>query len=643
MAESAVSSTTDQRTARNDRAGWVAAVMAILWSAAAAPQPVRIPTEPEQGKTGAALPRGDALYAARCAACHDHPVDRIPPKVFISTVRAPEDVVDALTSGVMKMQAAALTNAEIRAIAVYLTGREPAAARAAPDANRCDKPAQPLQLNFDDWNGWGRDPHNTRFQPNPGIAPQNVPRLKLRWAFAYPGRVAFGQPVIVGDLVLVGGTGGYVFALDAQTGCTRWTYAAGAIVRTAVTVGPISDGKDEDAVKRSPAHQAAWFGDDKGVLHAVDATTGKLLWKERLDDHVMARLLGAPKLHEGVLYAPVSSLEEVAAADPKYPCCTFRGSIVALDPVTGRKLWQSHSVRDTPKPFKIISAGTQMLGPAGGSIFSSPTIDTQRGLLYFGTGDAYTDVSSDSTNAVIAVSLKIGKRIWTRQVLRNDAWIMLCDGRAKGNCPSRPGFDFDFASSPNLATLADGRQLLVAGAKSGIVYAFDPEANGNTVWERSLVKGSSHGGILWGAAVDDSQMYVATSEYDLQQGSGPGALVALDLATGTVRWRTPTPQAPCAWGAARCSHALIAAVSAMPGIVFAGAMDGWIRAYDVRDGRIVWEFDTAQTFDAVNGAKATGGAIDYGGQAIAHGMLLVNSGSMRQPGNALLALSVDGQ
>jgi polyvinyl alcohol dehydrogenase (cytochrome) len=434
-----------------------------------------------------------------------------------------------------------------------------------------------------------------------------------------------------------------VFALDARTGCTRWTYAAGAIVRTTVTVGPISSGKGIHAVKSSPVRQAAWFGDDKGVLHAVDAATGKLLWKQRLDDHVMARLVGTPKLHEGVLYAPVSSLEEVAAADPKYPCCTFRGSIVALDAATGRKLWQSHSVRDTPKAFKVISAATQMLGPAGGAIFSSPTIDTQRGLLYFGTGDAYTDISSDSTNAVIAVSLTAGKRVWTSQVLKDDAWIMLCDGQPKGNCPSRPGSDFDFASSPNLATLGDGRQLLVAGAKSGIVYAFDPAANGKTVWERSLVKGSSHGGILWGAAVDDSQMYVATSEYDMQQGNGPGALVALDLATGTVRWRTPTPQAACAWGAARCSHALIAAVSAMPGVVFAGAMDGRLRAYDVRDGRIVWEFDTSQTFDAVNGAKASGGAIDYGGQVIAHGMLLVNSGSMRQPGNALLAFSVDGK
>ncbi len=599
-------------------------ILASLPTAAAA-------ADKEFALPAGATAEGAALYASRCAACHDHATDRIPPKVLISVTRSPEDVIDTLTLGVMRTQATGLSAEQIKSLAFYLTGKQPTP-RAAPDANLCSA-AVATQPSAGDWRSWGRDLANSRWQPEPGLTAAQVPRLKLRWSFAYPGRAAFGQPAVVGDLILAGGTGGRVFALDTHSGCTHWSYDAGALVRTGIVI-------DQLPASHAPGHKArlvAWFGDDRGFLHAIDVRDGKRLWSVRLDDHPIARLVGTPQLYGGILYAPVSSFEEVAAADPKYHCCTFRGSLVALDAATGKQLWRAYTVR-TPATATKTATGQTLFGPAGGSIFSAPTIDAKRGLIYVGTGDSYTNVVNDSTNAILALHLDDGARVWTHQVLKNDAWILLCSGKPVDNCPSPLGPDFDFASSPMLIA-SGGRQLLIAGAKSGIVYALDALAGGKLIWQRALAAGTPNGAILWGPATDGTRAYVATSEYDPQAGQGPGALVALDPATGAVLWKTPTPQTPCAWGTENCAHALLAGVAVIPGVVFAGAMDGYMRAYDVRDGHIVWQFDTGANFEAVNGVRAHGGAIDYGGEVIANGMLFVNSGSMRQPGNVLLAFA----
>lgn len=586
----------------------------------------------------AAEPDGAALYAERCASCHDHPVERIPSRIFLATMRAPEDVVDALTFGAMRVQGEGLDPAQMRALAKFVTGREPGGERAPPDANLCRSAPKPLRPRASDWNGWSPTPTNTRLQRYPGIAAADVPRLKLKWAFALPGRNAYGQPVIVGDRVITGGVAGRLFALDLHSGCTLWSYYTEALFRTATVVATVG-GADAKT-----ARTLAFAGDEKGWLHAIDVETGKGVWKRQVDPHHLSRLLGAPKIHDGVLYQPVSSMEEVAAADERYPCCTFRGNVVALDPATGRQLWRAYSIRERNRPTQVSRAGTQQHAPAGGAIFNSPTIDAERGVLYVGTGDSYTDVDSDSTNAVIAVRLRDGTRAWTHQVLENDAWLLMCNDKPHANCPKELGPDFDFAASPVLARMASGREVIVAGAKSGDVFAFDPDAKGRLLWKRNLVKGSSHGGILWGPAADETSVYVATSDYDmLSDTGGDGALVALDLATGEVRWTTPAPQLPCAASTQRCVRSMIAAVSAMPGIVFAGALDGRIRAYDAKDGKVLWEFGTAGEFPAVNGVKAHGGGIDYGGQSIANGVLIVQSGSSRRPGNAVLAFTVDGR
>jgi polyvinyl alcohol dehydrogenase (cytochrome) len=580
------------------------------------------------GPAPAQSPDGAALYQARCAACHDSPAERTPSRIMLSTYRTPEEIIAALANGVMRQQAAGLSADEVRALAVHLTGKQPIVTKIDPMANACTRHGA-LHPAAGDWNGWGRDLANTRLQPHGGLAASDVPRLELKWAFAFPGRSAFGQPVVVGDRLYAGGIGGRVYSLDARTGCTHWSFDAGAPVRTATVVAALPRG--------AATHYAAFFGDDKGYVHAVDAERGTSLWSTQIDPHPVARILGTPQFFAGRLYVPVSSGEEVAAANESYPCCTFRGSIAALEAATGRVLWQSYVVRESPEPTRRSTAGVQLYGPAGGAIFSAPTIDEKRGLIYVATGDSYTSVHSDSTNAVIAFDLASGERRWTTQVLRNDAWILGCANGLKANCPEPLGRDFDFASSPVLTTAAQGRAMLVAGAKSGIVYGLDPDADGRLVWQVKLAPGSPDGGILWGPAADGVRAYVATSDYSWPTGRGPGGLAALDIATGHVLWSAAAPVLPCSWGPERCSQGHLAAVSVIPGAVFSGGLDGRMRAYAPDDGKVLWTFDTAGPFKAVNGGEARGGAIDYGGQVVANGMLYVYSGSMRQAGNALLA------
>lgn len=579
--------------------------------------------------------RGAMLYAARCAACHDHPRDRIPPRILISTVRAPEEVVAALTTGVMRQQAAGLSASDVRALATHLTGRTPEAERRDPSANSC-RDAQPLKPGVQDWNGWGRDEANTRFHPDPGLTADDLPRLKLKWVFAYPGRSAYGQPVVVGGRVFAGGAAGLVFSLDARTGCTHWSYQAEANVRTAVVVDHMGRG--------SSTKLAAFFGGDRAMVYAVEAQTGRHLWAVRVDEHPLARVLGTPKLHGGRLYVPVSSNESTAAADPSYRCCSFRGKVVALDASSGRLLWRSASIEGQLRPGRMKENGERVMGPAGAAVFSSPTIDVRRGVLYIGTGNAYTNHPERGSDAIHAFDLVSGERRWIRQVLAGDAWVGGCTGEARGgNCPVPLGFDFGFGSSPILAEQMGRAPVLLAASKSGLLYGLDPDARGRILWQTELARGNVNGGILWGPAVAGDRVYVATADYDYVSGEGTGGLAAVAIGSGRLLWRTPSPARLCSWGRTRCAQAQVAAVTAMPGAVFAGSLDGRIRAYASDDGRILWEFDTGGVFAAVNGGQARGGGIDYGGQTVGEAMLFVHSGSGRRPGNALVAFSVDGR
>ncbi len=584
-------------------------------------------------------PDGAALYREKCAMCHDSAQDRIPPR-FILARRSADEVINALTSGSMKQQAAGLSAAEIRAIAVYVTGKQPSALMAGPaNGNMCREPGGAIRLDADQWNGWGRDTDNSRFQPRPGLKPEDVPRLKVKWAFAYPGNMAYGQPSIIGNRLYVTSEVGQVYCLDARTGCAYWTINAGVGVRSAVTVGQMPKG--------SPARFAAWFGDEKSYVHAVDAMTGKPIWKTQIEEHPLSRVTGSPVLYRGRLYVTVSSFEESAGREPKYECCKFRGSVVVLNAYTGKIIWKSHTIPTEPKPFKKNSAGTQMYGPAGAAIWSSPTIDAKRRAIYVGTGNSYTDVENLWSDAIIAFDLDTGKIKWVNQVTPKDNFLVGCRRPGVGNCPEEGGPDFDFGTSPILRKLPDGKEVLLCGQKSGIIYALDPDAQGRRLWEVKVGNGGALGGIEWGPAADLETVYVAVADPGGPPDKRKPGLTALRITTGEQLWHTPAPAPVCSWGKTRCTNAQSAAVTVIPGVVFSGTTDGHMRAYSTKDGSIIWDFDTAAApWQAVNGREAKGGSIDAGGVTVANGMVFVNSGYGRfigQPGNALLAFTVDGK
>ena len=575
------------------------------------------------------------IYQLRCASCHDKPTARIPPRAQI-VKRSTDEVVQTMTTGTMKQWAEGLNPAQITGVAVYLTGKPLTPASSATNDNLCKESAPPLMLKEPQWNGWGRDLDNSRYQPKPGISAADVPRLKVKWAWRHPGSMATGQPTIIGKRLFVTTETGQLFSLNADTGCTYWSIKAGAGLRPAISVGALPEG--------GKAKFALYFGDLKANMHSVDADTGEPLWTTKVEDHPLSRVTGSPVLYSNRLYVPVSSIEEVAGREEKYECCKFRGSLVALDAHTGKILWKSFTVQEEPKPFKKNSAGTQMYGPAGGAIWSAPTIDARRNVIYVVTGNSYTDVPTGHSDAIMAFDLETGNLKWVNQVTPKDNFLVGCRQPGVGNCPEDAGPDHDFGSSPILRTLPNGKQILLAGQKSAVLYALDPDKNGKILWQARLGGGGALGGIQWGFAADEQNVYVPVADTTGPQRK-PG-ITALQISTGKQLWHVPAPAANCSWGQVRCNNSQSAAATLIPGVIFSGTVDGHLRAYAIKDGTIIWDVDTALPIVTVNGGLTSGGALDGGGPTIANGVLYTNSGYGRivgQPGNLLLAFTVDGK
>jgi polyvinyl alcohol dehydrogenase (cytochrome) len=521
-----------------------------------------------------------------------------------------------------------------------------------PETNLCSEPAGPLALGTAQWNGWGREIENTRYQPEPAIRATDVPKLGLKWAYGFQGSVVAGQPTVVDGRIFVLSAAGRVYSLDAKSGCTYWTFDVPAGTHSSIFIGELSTprkvlvpapprqvaGRKGQKPKRQlmlahldvvKAPTAAFFGDDTGAIYALDAQKGTLLWKTQVDSHPQAKILGAPTLFHDRLYVVVGSSEQSAAQDNTYACCTFRGSVAALEMTTGHVVWKTYTVAEEPRPYGKNGARVTELGPAGGAVAAAPTVDPKRNLLYVGTGGSLTAVNVPTTDAVVALDLDDGRMRWVKQFSRRDA-----AGAA------------EFGSSPILRTLADGKQVIFAGQKSGIVYALDPDHGGDVLWQTKLIDATVPRGIEWGPAADHRNLYVGLSGLIAEPENMSGALEAIDMRTGARRWYTPSPAPGCSWGPESCAHAESQAVTVIPGIAFSGSMDGHLRAYSTIDGKIVWDTDTAKDFVTVNSIRASGGSLDHGGATIVNGVVYINSGYGQrtgQPGNVLLAYSVDGK
>jgi polyvinyl alcohol dehydrogenase (cytochrome) len=555
--------------------------------------------------------RPDTLIDQNCAACHEIGNTANAPDRRALRNLSSEAVYQSLITGSMAERVPSMTDAEKRAIAEYIGGRklvseEVAGAKAMP--NLCTANPEIGDISASPaWNGWGAELGNARFQtaPGAGLTVAQVPKLKLKWAFGLPGAsTAYNQPTVVAGRVFVSSDTGFLYSLDAATGCVHWSFLAQAGIRSSSTVAPIAG--------QGAAKYALYFGDIKANVYAIDASTGKLLWTVSVDDHPLARVTGAPSFYQGKLYVPVASFEEPVGVGQNYPCCTFCGSVVALDAATGRQLWKTYTIPE-PQPTHKTSKGVQLYGPSGGGVWNSPTIDPKRHALYVGTGDAYTEPAPKGTDAILALDLDTGAVLWSKQDLENDAWMVGCPESNKESCPKNVGPDYDFGSSPILKALPNGASILVAGQKSGVVWGHDPDHQGAVVWKTSTASKApgATGQIVWGGTADDRNAYF---------GLNTGGLVALQLTNGERRWFTPL--APPAGRKAGQD----AAVSGMPRVVFSGGWDGHLRALSTANGKVLWDYDTEQEHKTVNGVAAKGGSIGSAGPVVAGGMVFVSSG-----------------
>lgn len=585
---------------------------------------------------------GAALYRQHCASCHDEGINRAPQRRQIGEM-TPEAIHRALTDGAMIGQADALTAAEKVAVSEYLAGRRLGAATAPAAQWRCT--GRRARFAMDEppaFSGWGLDPQGSHAIPAAvsGLDRAKVGRLRLKWAFGFPesARVR-SQPAVAGGAILVGNQNGKVYALDRETGCLRWHFAARAEVRTGIVVTPWRAGDRK-------AQPLVFFGDLTGTVYAVRLRDGTLAWQSRADTHPAAVITGTPTLWEGTLYVPVSSLEEAFATARGYPCCSFRGSVVAMDASTGRERWRTWLVGE-PQARTPNRDGIDQFGPSGVAVWNSPAIDAKRGQLFVATGDNYSLPATGLSDAVVALDLATGHIRWHYQALAGDAWNVACVTNSSANCPDEDAPDFDFGAGTILAKGRDGRERVLAGQKSGRVWALDPDT-GKLAWQTRVGRGSAAGGVLFGMAAADGRLFVPIADRadfgppDFP--SSPG-LHALDIAGGGIAWSAPSPVDACKGRPAGCVPGYGGSVTTTAGMVLAGGDDGRLTVYDAADGRVLWQADTLGPFASVNGIPARGGAISGGAAPIAHrGQVIVASGygyAGKMTGNALLVYEAD--
>jgi polyvinyl alcohol dehydrogenase (cytochrome) len=459
---------------------------------------------------------------------------------------------------------------------------------------------------------------------------------------------------VVDGHVFIGSDSGYFYSIDASTGCVHWSFQAQAGLRSTAMIAPVRPGS---------SRMAAFFGDIRGNIYSLDATSGELLWKTPVDPHPLSRIMAAVKVYDGRVYVPVANREETTSAGYDYVCCTSRGIVVALDSGTGKQIWKTYTISEVPSPRKN-SAGVSFLGPSGASVWGTLALDPKRRAVYVATGNAFSEPDVGRSDAVIAMDMDTGKILWVQQVEHDDLWhnancpsgpppagfpprsaaripppqAQAGRGRegGRGNLPERPappahyycsdakGPDWDFSAGVMLIDLGNGRNMVVAGQKSGVVWAFDPDRKGELVWKSDI----SRGEILFGAAADDEKGYF---------GMRGGALTAVRLKDGVEQWTAFLDPQP----SMESHRGVSAAVSAVAGVVFAPALDGTLRAFSTFDGRQLWQYDTTRKITTVNGVPGKGGSIGSAGAVVVDGMVFVTSGYVGflngQPGNLLLA------
>ena len=574
---------------------------------------------------------GRAHYDEACAICHNGNVAKAPHRDMVGLLTV-DSILNILENGIMKEQASSFTAEERVELAEYLSGEERGQVRYTIPS--CPATVAYKKSEIKSGSNWGIQPANTRTisARSGGITSKNVSSLKPKWALAMPGASRMrSQPLLAGGLIFVGSHGGIVHALDQESGCEVWSFKASGEVRT----GVVLDDSGEVPF--------LYFGDVLANVYGVDARSGKLVWRMRADDHPNATITGTPTPYEGALFVPVSALEVSLAANPEYECCTFRGSVVALDGQTGELKWKTYTIPKKPAVSGKNPIGTNIIGPSGAVVWNSPSIDTKNNQLFIGTGENMSSPASLTSDAMIAMDLTTGKINWVFQATKNDVWNAACDTDFPENCPVENGPDFDFGGATIVVETSKHGRLVIAGQKSGFVHAIKPKT-GELVWQTRVGRGGIQGGIHFGIAAAGETLLVPIS--DMGDGRSypnpdrPG-MNALDANSGEILWTT-LHEDNCGERAG-CDPGISQVVTVVGDLVIGGAMDGVVRAYSIKTGDVLWDMDvTTVPYPSITGDAAVGGSFGGAAGPIAlDGNLFISAGYgiyNHKPGNLFMVL-----
>jgi polyvinyl alcohol dehydrogenase (cytochrome) len=592
---------------------------------------------------------GKLVYEASCAACHNNPeATRAPAFDTLKAMRY-QTIHYALSKGKMQAQAAALSPQQKSDVIDFLVGREVAnddwiaKMRCPADRRSVELRAAPTLTGF----GFDKRNHRHLSARAAGLSTQDFRNLELAWAIGFPQATQMrAHPAIVGEtLFLPVADSQRLFAIDVGgPPCLKWVYENDIPLRTSPTYGELPDGRKVLA-----------FADIGSNVHMVDAASGERLWIQPVALYPLSLTTGTPVLHEDRLYVPISQYEISVGANDDHECCKTHGAVSALDARTGQVIWTAHTMPEA-KPVRDRGDGKMIWGPSGAPIWNSPAIDAKRGVLYVGTGEATSEPAAPTTDAILAIDLKDGSIRWSFQATENDIFLTGC-GRNRGglNCPKNTVFrDVDFGASMILAQRSDGSDVVLAGQKSGTLWALDPDNQGKLLWRQDFGEGSPLGGIHWGIAYDGERVFAPINRpYGAAPPQGatqkPG-VHAVKVDTGEVLW-TFAAQPDCSGDrqarVKACSNniGLSAAPALIDGALVTGSLDGFVRAFDAKTGELLFQFDTVRPFETLNGVEAKGGAIDAASIYAANGYLFVHSGYGlfgQMPGNVLLAFKRKG-
>jgi len=592
---------------------------------------------------------GKAVYDRTCATCHNNPEATRSPSLDTLKAMRYQTISYALTQGKMQAQGSALSAQERSDVIDFLVGREAtrddwvAKTMCPASRGKIDLSAEPTVTGF----GFDKKNHRHLSATQAGLRTQDMSNLELAWAFAFPKATAMrSQPAIVGKTLFYPvPDAARLYAIDIDgPPCVRWVYENEVPLRTSTGYGELPGSKRKVLV----------FGDLGANVHMVDATTGKQIWVQAVGLHPLSLTTGTPVLHEDRVYVPISQYEISLGGNDDHECCKSHGAVKALDARTGKTIWTAHTMEDA-KPVRDRGDGKMLWGPSGAPIWTSPAIDAKRGVLYVGTGEATSEPAAPTTDAILAIDLKDGTLRWSFQATANDIFLTGCFLNPKGlNCPKQTvNRDVDFGASVIIAQRSDGKDILLAGQKAGTVWALDPDNGGKLVWRQDFGEGSPLGGIHWGIASDGERVFAPINrpygftppkDGTIQK---PG-MHGVKIDTGEVLW-TYTAQSDCTGDrqtrvrSCATNIGLSAAPAVIDGAVVEGSLDGYLRAFDAKTGEVLFQFDTARTFEAINGVEARGGSIDSASITAANGLLLVNSGYGmfgQLAGNVLLAFKV---